>query len=86
MRALPLILLAMFAAPAAAGAQVVPYDNFPVCLQVYVPGYYTECRYNSIAQCQATASGRSAQCLVNPYFVSATPQSPGPRHRRHRAD
>ena len=38
------------------------YDpNFPVCLQVYAPrGGYIDCSYTSLAQCQATASGRGA--------------------------
>jgi hypothetical protein len=83
MRALPLILLAMLAVPASAQAQ--PYDNYPVCLKVYGPATYSECRYTSMTQCNAVASGRAAQCLVNPYFASATLEPREPRRRHHRA-
>ena len=60
------------------------YDpNSPVCLQVYTRGGgYIECGYTSLAQCAAMASGRSAQCLVNPYYSG--PQLPaGARHPKH---
>jgi hypothetical protein len=32
---------------------------------------YYECRYTSLPQCNASASGRAAQCVINPYFASA---------------
>jgi hypothetical protein len=64
------ILAAAIALPAPAQAQT--YDpNYPVCLQVYQGGiadYYFECHYRTMAQCQASASGRFAQCVVNPYY------------------
>jgi hypothetical protein len=82
MRALPLILLTILAAPAAAQA-AVPYDNYPVCMQLYFPSNTIECSFTSIAQCKATASGRAAQCMVNPFFVSSSePGGPGRHHRR----
>ena len=54
-----------------AGAQT--YDPaYPVCLHVYGLGAnYYECRYSSLPQCNASASGRAAECVVNPYFASA---------------
>jgi Protein of unknown function (DUF3551) len=57
--------------------------DYPVCLQVYaVDGGYIECGFTSLAQCNQSASGRPAQCVVNPYFASA--QAPrDPHHRRH---
>jgi uncharacterized protein DUF3551 len=62
------IATASFAAPADAQT----YDPaYPVCLQIYQGGiadYYFECAYTSIPQCQASASGRAAQCVVNPYY------------------
>jgi hypothetical protein len=64
--------------PAPAPAQT--YDpNYPVCLQVYqgFVDYYFECAYTSLAQCQMSASGRAASCVVNPYYA-------GPRGRRDR--
>ena len=63
------ILAATIALPAPARAQT--YDpSYPVCLQIYqgIADFYFECRYRTMAQCAASASGRSAQCVVNPYF------------------
>jgi hypothetical protein len=84
MRFLALAVLAIGAMAAAvpAGAQNWGPD-YPVCLLVYGPVNYNECSYTSLAQCAATASGRSAQCMVNPYFARA--EAPiGPQYRRHR--
>lgn len=61
------------------------YDpNYPVCLQVYVPrGGYIDCSFTSLPQCQATASGRAAQCYTNPYYMFAhKPRGPAYRQRR----
>lgn len=64
------ILAATIALPGLARAQT--YDpSYPVCLQIYQGGiadFYFECRYQTMAQCMASASGRSAQCVVNPYY------------------
>ena len=63
------ILAATIALPAPARAQT--YDpSYPVCLQIYqgIADFYFECRYRTMAQCMASASGRSAQCVVNPYY------------------
>ena len=52
------------------------YDPaYPVCLHVYGRASYYECRYTSLPQCNASASGRSAQCVINPYFAGTD----GPR-------
>ena len=70
MRILILAILAIAAATPSAQAQT--YDpRYPVCLQVYqgFTDYYFECGYTSIAQCNMSASGRSAQCIVNPYYA-----------------
>ena len=75
------ILAATISAAAPARAQM--YDpNYPVCLQVYddMVHYYIECAYTSMAQCQASASGRAAQCVVNPYYVE--PQARPGRHKK----
>ena len=47
------------------------YDPaYPVCLHVWSRGAnYYECRYTSLPQCQASASGRAAACIINPYFA-----------------
>jgi Protein of unknown function (DUF3551) len=84
MRNLALAILAgatvSMAGPAAAQTYA---PGYPVCLHVYGPLTYYECRYTSLAQCNVAASGRAAQCVVNPYFASA--QVPVQRaHRRYR--
>ena len=64
-----IILAATIALSAPARAQT--YDpSYPVCLQVYqgMVDFYFECHYRTMAQCAASASGRSAQCVVNPYY------------------
>ncbi|HKU05821.1 MAG TPA: DUF3551 domain-containing protein [Bradyrhizobium sp.] len=63
---------------AAMPARAQTYDPaYPVCLQVWgMASNYISCRYTSIGQCQVSARGRAAQCLVNPYFAG------GPRKGR----
>ena len=58
----------------AAPAQAQTYDpRYPVCLQIYhsIADFYFECAYTSMPQCQASASGRSASCVINPYYGGA---------------
>ena len=84
MRISALAILAIVTISAAAPARAQTYDpNYPVCLQGYqgMVDYYYECAYTSLQQCNASASGRAAQCIVNPYY--AGPRS-APRSRRHR--
>ena len=58
-----------------AGAQT--YDpSYPVCMQIYGPVGYFDCRYTSLAQCRYLAVGRSASCVVNPYFAQSKPKAP----------
>jgi hypothetical protein len=73
MRVLTWTILAIGAILIAAPAHAQTYDpNFPVCLQTYaVGGGYIDCSFASLAQCAASASGRAAQCLSNPYFAPA---------------
>jgi len=68
------ILVATVSLAAPAAAQT--YDpKYPVCLQVFQSfvDYYFDCTYTSMPQCQASASGRRASCVVNPYY--ARPQA-----------
>jgi Protein of unknown function (DUF3551) len=64
---------------AAATARAQTYDpNFPICLQTYgIAGNYIACGYTSMAQCAISASGRAAQCIVNPYFAGTSMQPAG---------
>jgi Protein of unknown function (DUF3551) len=80
MRNTALALVALAAVSASAPAHAQSYDpNYPVCMKVYGPLNYNECRYTSLAQCQVSASGRAAQCVVNPYAANALA---GPRRVR----
>lgn len=72
-------LLALGAAAAAAPASAQTYAGYPVCLHVYGPVNYYECAYTSIPQCNASAAGRAAQCVINPY---AGPPGPPMRYAR----
>ena len=72
MRNLALAILTIAAAAAVPPARAQTYDpRYPVCLQVYTGwnDYYFECGYTSLAQCNMSASGRAAQCVVNPYYA-----------------
>jgi hypothetical protein len=84
MRVLALAIVTMVTVTPSARAQT--YDpNYPVCLQIYQDwkDFYFECAYTSLAQCNMSASGRAAQCIVNPYYAGAK-SSPGRQDRRHR--
>ena len=84
MRILALVVLAIGAASLAGPAAAQAWDpNYPVCMHVVGPFNYNECRFTSLAQCAVTASGRAAQCIVNPYAARAFDEPPGRRHRRH---
>jgi len=72
------LIAVVVAMVAASPARAQTYDPaYPICMQVYgVAGNYISCRYISMDQCRLLASGRAAQCIVNPYFAG------GPRKGR----
>jgi hypothetical protein len=80
MRAFILITLAAICASTTAHAQA--WDSrYPVCQIVYGPtAQYNDCRFTSLQQCKALASGLPRQCVENPYFAGARPEAS--RHRR----
>jgi len=84
MRILALAVLAAGTLLAAAPAAAQTYaPEGAVCLHVYGLVTYYECRYASLAQCNASASGRAAQCVPNPYLASAGIDRPqGPYRQR----
>lgn len=84
MRSLVFAALAAGTIFAASPASAQTYGaGYPVCLHVYGPATYYECSYSSIAQCNASASGRAAQCVLNPYAANAAMDyPPGVRHHR----
>ena len=85
MRIPALTILAIAAASAAVPAQAQTYDpGYPVCLHVMGRISYYECAYYTLPQCNATASGRSAQCVINPYFAHASQEPSARRYKRYR--
>ena len=69
---LAFIVIGLLFAGGSARAQT--YDpRYPVCMQIYGPVGYFDCRYGSLEQCKYLAVGRSASCVVNPYFVQTKP-------------
>jgi hypothetical protein len=65
-------ILALAAVLPSGPARAQMYDpNYPVCMHVFgeLEGERMDCIFTSIAQCAASASGRPATCLVNPYFA-----------------
>lgn len=86
MRILALLILATGMLSAAGPARAQAWDpNYPVCLQVYGPINYNECRYTSMAQCAASAAARSAQCVPNPFYANAYDEPPVRVMRQRRA-
>ena len=65
---LPILTVGLVFSAAPAGAQA--YDpNYPVCMQIGEwGGWRIECSFTSMAQCQASGSGRGATCVANPFF------------------
>ena len=87
MRILTFALLMIATVLTAVPVRAQTYDPaYPVCLQIYQGwnDYYFECAYTSLPQCNASASGRSAQCIVNPYYAGRKTAPTGRRDRRHR--
>ena len=79
MRILALAILAIGTVSIGPAAAQKYDPAYPVCLR---RARTYECRYTSLPQCNASASGRAAQCVINPYFASA--EEPRERHyRRH---
>jgi hypothetical protein len=69
-----LTLLAVGALFAFAPASAQTYDpSYPVCMQIYGPVGYFDCRYASLEQCRFLAVGRSASCVPNPHFPEKRP-------------
>ena len=86
MRIPALAILAIAAASAAAPAQAQTYDpNDPVCLHVYGRINYYECSSTSLPQCNMSASGRAAQCEINPYYAHASQEPSARRSKRYRS-
>ena len=77
-------ILAIATMLAASPAEVQRYDpSFPGSLQTYgMGGGNIDCGFTSLPQCNASASGRAAQCVINPYFGNAGGPAGYRQHRR----
>jgi hypothetical protein len=86
MRILTLTILALAAISAAQPAKAQTYDpKYPVCLHAFRwGGDDFDCSYTSLDQCNASASGRGALCVTNPYFANASELPRRPRTTRPR--
>jgi Protein of unknown function (DUF3551) len=66
--ALPIV--ATFALALGSNAPARAYGvNHPFCLTGDEWPGLSNCRFDTFAQCQASASGRALTCIANPYFV-----------------
>ncbi|WP_300255458.1 DUF3551 domain-containing protein [Bradyrhizobium sp.] len=86
----PALALFAFAAAAvvvAGPARAQTYDPaYPVCMHVFgeLEGERMDCIFTSLEHCRASAFGRPAMCLVNPYFAPAPPmRSQSSGRRKH---
>jgi hypothetical protein len=75
----------VFATVSAVPVQAQTYDpSYPVCMRLYAGpfggGEWIDCSYTSLPQCQFSASGRGAMCVINPNFF---PQTRGYRRRAY---
>jgi len=78
--ALAILTIAIAATLTAPSVRAQTYGGgYPVCLRW--EGSY-DCSYTTLAQCNASASGRVAECYINPYFASAQVPAGYRRHRR----
>jgi hypothetical protein len=86
MRQIVLALMAVAAAGVASVATSAPAaaqaDTW--CVQGRDEGIPGDCSYSTYAQCQASASGRSAFCNINPRVAFGQSQPTGPHARRGR--
>jgi hypothetical protein len=79
-------LLALMAAFAVSAAMPAAAREFPYCIKGCDFGAGAgDCSFSTLAQCQATASGRDASCAANPYFnAKAEMQTDRSRQRGRR--
>ena len=69
--------LALMAAGAVSIATPASAGEFPYCIKGCDFGAGAgDCSFSSLAQCQATASGRDASCAANPYFNARADMQP----------
>ncbi len=62
------VILALCALPLAKIEPAHAEIDYPYCMKVYSRDWYVDCRFSTLAQCQASASGRSAECYLDPFY------------------
>jgi hypothetical protein len=67
------LVLATSATIFATGVTPVAASEYRYCLQGDDYAGVGDCQFTSYLQCQATASGRTAYCVANPYLAAANP-------------
>ena len=67
------LVLATSATIFATGVTPVAASEYRYCLQGDDYAGVGDCQFTSYLQSQATASGRTAYCVANPYFAAANP-------------
>jgi hypothetical protein len=67
------LVLATSATIFATGVTPVAASEYRYCLQGDDYAGVGDCQFTSYLQCQATASGRTANCVANPYLAVANP-------------
>ena len=67
------LVLAMSATTFATGVTPVAASEYRYCLQGDDYAGAGNCEFASYLQCQASASGRTAYCVANPYLAAANP-------------
>ena len=73
MRSLILAALTTSATIFATGVAPVAASEYRYCLQGDDYAGAGDCGFTSYQQCQASASGRTANCVANPYLAAANP-------------
>lgn len=69
------LFLALCGLPFAAVEPARAEIDYPYCMRVYTRDWYVDCSFSTLAQCQATASGRMAECYRDPFY-KGKPGSP----------
>jgi hypothetical protein len=63
---------------AVSGALPAAAQDYPFCIKgCDYNNALGDCSFTSLAQCQATASGRPAYCAANPYYKARAELPPG---------
>ena len=55
------------------------YSQFPYCIQGANNPGWSGCSFDTLQECQATASGQFAECIANPWYKASTDAAQLPR-------